>query len=194
MKSKQSTPPPPLFFIGHLPLRRWLSNSPRGSSSVLVVAPALSLCLSPSLSLSRSCYCRSCVNYADRSGNSFLNGTSDQPIFAPSRPGIAPIITSSMAMQLMAGAQIIDVNQGMKEDRALFGGAQKVREGGREEGESASRKVTSSASRRTFSTSAAPCQSKFSITGRRKNRLDTAPVGAARLVMMGEEESIYFMG
>ena len=40
--------------------------------------------------------------------------------------GIAPIITSSMAMQLMAGAQIIDVNQGMKEDRALFGGAQKV--------------------------------------------------------------------
>lgn len=32
-----------------------------------------------------------------------------------------------MAMQLMAGAQIIDVNQGMKEDRALFGGAQKVR-------------------------------------------------------------------
>ena len=31
-----------------------------------------------------------------------------------------------MAMQLMAGAQIIDVNQGMKEDRALFGGAQKV--------------------------------------------------------------------
>ncbi|CAN0270796.1 unnamed protein product, partial [Scytosiphon promiscuus] len=40
--------------------------------------------------------------------------------------GIAPIITSSMAMQLMAGAQIIDVNQGMKEDRALFGGAQKL--------------------------------------------------------------------
>ncbi|CAM9939326.1 unnamed protein product, partial [Hapterophycus canaliculatus] len=31
-----------------------------------------------------------------------------------------------MAMQLMAGAQIIDVNQGMKEDRALFGGAQKL--------------------------------------------------------------------
>lgn len=48
--------------------------------------------------------------------------------------GIAPIITSSMAMQLMAGAQIIDVNQGMKEDRALFGGAQKVEQGRRERG------------------------------------------------------------
>lgn len=32
-----------------------------------------------------------------------------------------------MAMQLMAGANVIDVNQGTKEDRALFGGAQKVR-------------------------------------------------------------------
>eukprot|EP00903_Cladosiphon_okamuranus_P008783 g8414.t1 len=40
--------------------------------------------------------------------------------------GITPIVTSSMAMQLMAGAQIINVNQGMKEDRALFGGAQKL--------------------------------------------------------------------
>lgn len=40
-----------------------------------------------------------------------------------------------MAMQLMAGAQIIDVNQSMKEDRALFGGAQKVTESGRRGGE-----------------------------------------------------------
>ncbi|CAN0524641.1 unnamed protein product [Laminaria digitata] len=32
-----------------------------------------------------------------------------------------------MAMQLMAGAKVIDVNQAIKEDRALFGGAQKVR-------------------------------------------------------------------
>ncbi|CAN0355903.1 unnamed protein product [Ectocarpus sp. 6 AP-2014] len=40
--------------------------------------------------------------------------------------GITPIITSSMAMQLLAGAHIIDVNQSMKEDRALFGGAQKL--------------------------------------------------------------------
>ena len=36
-------------------------------------------------------------------------------------------MTASMAMQLMAGANVIDVNQAMKEDRALFGGAQKVR-------------------------------------------------------------------
>lgn len=46
----------------------------------------------------------------------------------PLPTGITPIITSSMAMQLMAGAQMIDVNQAMKEDRALFGGAQKVGE------------------------------------------------------------------
>lgn len=40
--------------------------------------------------------------------------------------GIVPIVTSSLAMQLMAGSKIIDVNQGSREDRALFGGAQKV--------------------------------------------------------------------
>ena len=41
--------------------------------------------------------------------------------------GIAPIVTTSMVMQLMAGAQVIKVDQTMKDDRALFGGAQKVR-------------------------------------------------------------------
>lgn len=32
-------------------------------------------------------------------------------------------------MQLLAGSRIIEVNQSIKEDRALFSGAQKVREG-----------------------------------------------------------------
>ena len=40
--------------------------------------------------------------------------------------GISPIITSGMVMQLLAGARLIEVNQGLKEDRALFGGAQKL--------------------------------------------------------------------
>ena len=39
--------------------------------------------------------------------------------------GISPIITSGMIMQLLAGAQIIEVDYSLKEDRALFGGAQK---------------------------------------------------------------------
>jgi len=40
--------------------------------------------------------------------------------------GITPIITSGMVMQLLAGSRIIDVDQSLKEDRALFGGAQKL--------------------------------------------------------------------
>eukprot|EP00124_Ichthyophonus_hoferi_P001668 Ihof_evm8s93 gene=Ihof_evmTU8s93 len=40
--------------------------------------------------------------------------------------GISPIITSGMIMQLLAGAKIIDVDQNLKEDRALFNGAQKL--------------------------------------------------------------------
>ncbi len=39
--------------------------------------------------------------------------------------GITPIVTSSMVMQLLAGAKFIDVDQSLKEDRALFAGAQK---------------------------------------------------------------------
>lgn len=40
--------------------------------------------------------------------------------------GITPIITSGMVMQLLAGSRIIEVDQTLKEDRALFGGAQKL--------------------------------------------------------------------
>lgn len=40
--------------------------------------------------------------------------------------GITPIITSGMVMQLLAGSRIIDVDQSLKEDRALFQGAQKL--------------------------------------------------------------------
>eukprot|EP00924_Labyrinthula_sp_SR-Ha-C_P016936 snap_masked-scaffold_6-processed-gene-19.4-mRNA-1 protein AED:0.03 eAED:0.03 QI:0/0/0/1/1/1/2/0/469 len=40
--------------------------------------------------------------------------------------GISPIITSGMVMQLMAGVKLIQVDQSLKEDRALFGGAQKL--------------------------------------------------------------------
>merc|ERR1719373_836226 len=40
--------------------------------------------------------------------------------------GISPIITSGMVMQLLAGSRIIDVDQSLKEDRALFNGAQKL--------------------------------------------------------------------
>ena len=39
--------------------------------------------------------------------------------------GISPIITSGMIMQLLAGANLIEVDFSLKEDRALFGGAQK---------------------------------------------------------------------
>merc|ERR1712078_142324 len=40
--------------------------------------------------------------------------------------GISPIVTSGMVIQLLAGAKIIEVDQSLKEDRALFGGAQKL--------------------------------------------------------------------
>ena len=40
--------------------------------------------------------------------------------------GISPIITSSMIMQLLAGAKIIEVNMGSKNDRELFQAAQKL--------------------------------------------------------------------
>merc|ERR1711939_723484 len=40
--------------------------------------------------------------------------------------GISPIVTSGMVMQLLAGSRIIDVDQSLKEDRALFQGAQKL--------------------------------------------------------------------
>jgi protein transport protein SEC61 subunit alpha len=40
--------------------------------------------------------------------------------------GITPIINSGMVMQLLAGSRIIDVDQSLKEDRALFNGAQKL--------------------------------------------------------------------
>lgn len=39
--------------------------------------------------------------------------------------GITPIVTSGMIMQLLAGAQLIDVDFSLKDDRALFGAAQK---------------------------------------------------------------------
>lgn len=34
-------------------------------------------------------------------------------------------ISSGMIMQLLAGANLVEVDFGLKEDRALFGGAQK---------------------------------------------------------------------
>lgn len=40
--------------------------------------------------------------------------------------GITPIITSGMIMQLLAGANIIEVDHSVKEDRILFNGAQKL--------------------------------------------------------------------
>ncbi|KAI9003079.1 SecY subunit domain-containing protein [Gaertneriomyces semiglobifer] len=40
--------------------------------------------------------------------------------------GITPIVTSGMIMQLLAGANIIEVDYSLKEDRALFAGAQKL--------------------------------------------------------------------
>ncbi|KAI8374241.1 SecY subunit domain-containing protein [Radiomyces spectabilis] len=40
--------------------------------------------------------------------------------------GITPIITSGMIMQLLSGANIIEVDYSLKEDRALFSGAQKL--------------------------------------------------------------------
>jgi len=40
--------------------------------------------------------------------------------------GISPIITSGLVMQLLAGSKIIDVDYSLKDDRALFQGAQKL--------------------------------------------------------------------
>merc|ERR1712232_885021 len=40
--------------------------------------------------------------------------------------GISPIVTWGMVMQLLAGSKIIEVDQSLKEDRALFSGAQKL--------------------------------------------------------------------
>ena len=40
--------------------------------------------------------------------------------------GISPIVTSGLVMQLLAGSRIISVDQGNKEDRELFQGAQKL--------------------------------------------------------------------
>ena len=40
--------------------------------------------------------------------------------------GISPIITAGMIIQLLAGSNIIDVDQSIKEDRMLFAGAQKL--------------------------------------------------------------------
>ncbi|KAI9313873.1 SecY subunit domain-containing protein [Dichotomocladium elegans] len=40
--------------------------------------------------------------------------------------GISPIVTSGMFMQLLSGANIIKVDYSLKEDRALFSGAQKL--------------------------------------------------------------------
>jgi protein transport protein SEC61 subunit alpha len=39
--------------------------------------------------------------------------------------GISPIVTSGMIMQLLAGANIIQVNKNNKEDKDLFEGATK---------------------------------------------------------------------
>jgi len=41
--------------------------------------------------------------------------------------GITPIVTSGMFMQLLAGANLIEVDYSLKEDRSLFNGAQKCR-------------------------------------------------------------------
>jgi protein transport protein SEC61 subunit alpha len=40
--------------------------------------------------------------------------------------GITPIVTSGMIMQLLAGANLIEVDFNLKDDRALFGSAQKL--------------------------------------------------------------------
>ncbi|WOO83652.1 Protein transport protein SEC61 subunit alpha [Vanrija pseudolonga] len=40
--------------------------------------------------------------------------------------GVTPVVTSGMIMQLLAGAQLIEVDFSLKDDRALFGSAQKL--------------------------------------------------------------------
>lgn len=49
--------------------------------------------------------------------------------------GISPIVTSGMIMQLLAGANLVEVDFSLKEDRALFGGAQKRESGERDTNE-----------------------------------------------------------
>lgn len=40
--------------------------------------------------------------------------------------GISPIVTSGLVMQLLSGAKILEVDHGLKEDQALYNGAQKL--------------------------------------------------------------------
>jgi protein transport protein SEC61 subunit alpha len=40
--------------------------------------------------------------------------------------GISPIVTAGLVMQLLAGSKLIQVDQSLKDDRALFSGAQKL--------------------------------------------------------------------
>ena len=40
--------------------------------------------------------------------------------------GISPVVTSGLIMQLLAGSKVIQVDQDVPEDRALFNGAQKL--------------------------------------------------------------------
>merc|ERR1712216_130359 len=40
--------------------------------------------------------------------------------------GISPIVTSGLVMQLLSGSGIIHFDSALKDDRALFGGAQKL--------------------------------------------------------------------
>ena len=40
--------------------------------------------------------------------------------------GIFPVLTSGLMLQMLAGTRMIEVNRGLKEDRALFSGAHKV--------------------------------------------------------------------
>jgi protein transport protein SEC61 subunit alpha len=40
--------------------------------------------------------------------------------------GISPIVTSGLVMQLLAGSKMIEVDQSLKEDHAMFSGAQKL--------------------------------------------------------------------
>ena len=41
--------------------------------------------------------------------------------------GISPMVTASMIMQLLAGSKLIEVDQNVKEDKALYTGAQKCK-------------------------------------------------------------------
>ena len=40
--------------------------------------------------------------------------------------GVTPVVTSGMIMQLLAGAQLLEIDYSLKDDRALFGAAQKL--------------------------------------------------------------------